>query len=163
VTETGYVYTLEDPRTGEPRYVGATTEPDQRFQAHLSDPHSDALAEWVAELDEDGLGPEMSLVRVADAEALSQQEREVLQMIADEFDVLNVEMSPNYSVGGSPGTDSVQDATGQPPTRPTGGVNEDFAPTDRQERCLELLKEGRGGDGSIASGRCLLVSKFRKC
>jgi hypothetical protein len=37
-------------------------------------------------------------------------------MIADEFDVLNVEMAPNYSAAESPDTDSVQEAAGRPLT-----------------------------------------------
>lgn len=100
-TDTGYVYTLSDPRTGDPAYVGATTQPDRRYRAHLTNPHSDGLAEWIAELEAEGLAPEMSLVRVTGADDLRNEERKVLARIADEFDLLNADMFPGYSGRGA--------------------------------------------------------------
>jgi hypothetical protein len=32
-----YIYALMDPRTGEMRYIGSTTDPRRRLQGHLAD------------------------------------------------------------------------------------------------------------------------------
>lgn len=96
-SETGYVYTLNDPRTGSPKYVGATTNPRQRFYTLVNAPHNDKLESWIEELESDGLSPSMSLVRVADVEELPEHEREVLTDIMDSFEVFNKDLDPSYT------------------------------------------------------------------
>ena len=95
--DTGYVYTLSDPRTEEPKYVGATATPKERYYSHLSDPHNDKLATWIEELAEHDEQPGMNLVQIDDLENLAAAERRVLDRIAAEHDVFNDDMQPSYS------------------------------------------------------------------
>jgi len=96
-TDTGYVYTLSDPRSGDPKYVGATINPNQRYHAHLDNPHSEKLAAWVDELATEGLTPTMSIVQIDDVDGLATAERRVLTRIAEEHEVLNDNMNPSYT------------------------------------------------------------------
>jgi len=89
MSETGYIYTLTDPRTEEPRYVGATKEPKQRYSNHLSSPTNDDVKEWLDELEDCGLEPNMNLVRVEPMENLSEKEREIISRLAKQWDLLN--------------------------------------------------------------------------
>jgi len=53
MSETGFVYTLSDPRTDNVRYVGATINPEERLKSHISAPHSDRLSDWVDDLEDE--------------------------------------------------------------------------------------------------------------
>jgi len=97
-SNTGYVYTLSDPRTGDPRYVGATVNPQKRLKAHLNRPHSDDLASWIQDLAEQDLEPEMNVVQIDDVDGLADAERRVLERVASEHNVLNEEMAPTYAL-----------------------------------------------------------------
>jgi len=96
-TETGYVYTLSDPRTDEVRYVGATRNPEQRLKSHIHAPHSAELAGWVDELKRDNHEPKMQIINVAGVEDLSEKERSAFQRLSDRFELLNSKTSPNYT------------------------------------------------------------------
>ena len=96
-SDTGYVYTLSDPRTEEPKYVGATIEPKQRYRTHLTNPHNDDLAAWVAELAEQDLKPDMNIVQIDEVDGLAEAERRVLNRVANEHEVLNSDLDPHYS------------------------------------------------------------------
>jgi tetrahydromethanopterin S-methyltransferase subunit G len=96
MSETGYVYTLDDPRTDEPRYVGATVKPRSRLTNHATAPHSDALQEWIDELNADGEEPTMTLIRVADADDLRDAEKRLVDNLSERFDLLNAEVHQPY-------------------------------------------------------------------
>ena len=96
-SETGYVYTLTDPRTDEVRYVGATKDPQRRLKCHKSNPPNDDLGAWIDELDSDGYGPEMNVINVASVGELSQKEREALDRLSDRFDLLNGQDYSGYT------------------------------------------------------------------
>jgi len=95
-TETGYVYTLSDPRTDNVRYVGATKHPEQRLQQHINHPHSEPLREWVSELDSDGFEPEMHVIRVSDTGDLSEVEQRALDTLSERFELLNTSTVSDY-------------------------------------------------------------------
>ena len=94
---TGYIYTLVDPRTDSVRYVGASVEPDQRLQAHISNPHSDPLSEWIRDLKEDDLKPEINIVSEHDVEKLSDREEEVIQEYSEDTELLNGQSHSGYA------------------------------------------------------------------
>jgi len=100
-SDTGYVYTLSDPRTGDPRYVGATVNPRQRYHTHVTSPHSSGLAAWVRELAEQDMTPDMNIVQIDEVDGLAAAERRVLKRVASEHDVLNTDMNPSYPGRGS--------------------------------------------------------------
>jgi hypothetical protein len=89
MSETGYVYTLCDPRTDEPHYVGATQNPKQRLSQHISGNSNENVQEWISELEDVGLEPEMSLIRVAPVDELSEVEREAISNLAEEWELFN--------------------------------------------------------------------------
>lgn len=65
------VYSLSDPRTGEVRYVGLSSDPRFRFYKHLSMARTWGTypcAVWIRELLDRGHRPELRLLEVADAE-----------------------------------------------------------------------------------------------
>jgi predicted GIY-YIG superfamily endonuclease len=63
-----YVYELIDPRTNEIRYIGITARPEIRFTQHLNginEPNGYKV-EWIQELKEQGLLPEMRITETVD-------------------------------------------------------------------------------------------------
>jgi hypothetical protein len=75
----GVVYTLNDPRTDEPRYVGATKNPQFRYKRHVSDPHKEEIERWVSELDEQGMKPDMKVIDRVKVERLEKAERAAIR------------------------------------------------------------------------------------
>lgn len=61
-----YVYTLTDPRTNRIRYVGMTSQPEQRLRNHVSAYKGrQSRAEWVKELKAAGIKPTLTVVDTA--------------------------------------------------------------------------------------------------
>lgn len=141
MSKTGYIYTLTDPRTDEPRYVGATVNPTGRLRSHLRSPHNDDLEAWVDELDDEGLTPEMSVINVADVADLSEKEQLALDQLSERFDLLNEDERSGYprhrtrSRGLADSSDSSSASSRR--------TNEDFDPSERQEAILDVLLAGR--------------------
>jgi hypothetical protein len=101
-SESGCIYALVDPRTNEPKYVGATKNPKQRLTSHKHQSFNNELANWIEELSEEGYEPEMQVIRVKPIEELRDAEREMLERLADEWDLLNKTLDSNYSPQGRP-------------------------------------------------------------
>lgn len=95
--ETGYLYTLSDPRTGEIRYVGATVNPEARLYTHTQAPHSHALSEWNADLAADGEEPQMDLRSKHSVDVLFDEEERLIKELASEYDLLNRKSNPECS------------------------------------------------------------------
>lgn len=53
------IYKLVDPRDGRARYVGKTSAPKTRLEAHRTRPQGPRLRPWIAELAALGLAPDM--------------------------------------------------------------------------------------------------------
>jgi len=90
MSDRGYVYTLVDPRTQNPRYVGATENPRTRLSSHLSNPPNQKMQFWIGELNELGLTPNMNLIRVVDSNELQETESKLISSMSDEYNLLNV-------------------------------------------------------------------------
>jgi hypothetical protein len=95
-TETGYIYTLSDPRNDEVRYVGATRQPEQRLESHINQPHSDDLKSWVSSLESVHETPDMNIINVAPVDQLSDKEEAALDELSDRFDLLNRQGHSGY-------------------------------------------------------------------
>ena len=89
MNEVGYVYTLNDPENGEPKYVGATKDPSNRLSGHLNGATNQDVSKWIAELEKSGKGPNMTLVRVAPLDELSNLEKEVIKQLSKEWELFN--------------------------------------------------------------------------
>ena len=137
-TDTGFVYTLADPRTDEVRYVGATENPNRRFWSHIQNPHSEALAEWLDDLDTDDATPEMHVIDVADASELSEAEQSALNRLSDRFELLNQQRRSGYDRRPTP---KPREPSTTPITNAPSGVYQDFDPTKRQRRVLDIFKQ----------------------
>lgn len=64
MTKTTYIYALIDPRDKTKYYIGKTIQhpPQKRLRQHLLKPATDNLAEWVDELKQVGITPEMDVL-----------------------------------------------------------------------------------------------------
>jgi|GEM_PF-2560526 len=64
MTKTTYIYALIDPRDKTKHYIGKTVQnpPQKRLRQHLQKPATDDLAEWVDELKDAGVKPEMEVL-----------------------------------------------------------------------------------------------------
>jgi len=128
-TKTGYVYTLADPRTGEPRYVGATKRPKARLNDHIQRAHNEGVSEWVDELESAGVEPEMQIVDVAAVNELSVKERRAIERLSERFELFN---DPSAS-----------------------GYNDELQPDDRDLDVLRVLDGGRANPYLIREETCL--------
>jgi len=72
---TAYIYSLIDPRTGEVRYVGKTTDPDVRLRRHVCEKGDTARHKWLAELHSLEIKPEMQIVETVSGESWKTKER----------------------------------------------------------------------------------------
>jgi len=99
--QVGYLYTLTDPRSGEVKYVGATKEPEKRFESHINRPHSEALREWIVELREADEEPEMDIVSECSTDELSEKESELIAQFGFSNNLLNGKSTSGYSHGPS--------------------------------------------------------------
>ena len=102
MSENGYIYTLNDPRTGEPKYVGATSRtPKKRLRQHTTTPTNQDTREWFEELDKDGLKPVMTVVRFTDVDELNEEEKQVYERLSTEYELLN-KQKVDYKPRGGP-------------------------------------------------------------
>jgi hypothetical protein len=87
----GIVYTLNEPDSGDPRYVGATSQhPEQRLKQHMMlVGGNERLHDWKKSLKESGEKPEMEAVRFVELEQLNEAEKEVREQLQKEHELLN--------------------------------------------------------------------------
>lgn len=93
----GIVYKLVDPRTGEPKYVGATTDPNNRMNTHMNQPTNDEMGEWVGELKEEGMKPIMQEIVEVPEGQIREEESRVLNELGEEYDLLNSQLESKYT------------------------------------------------------------------
>ncbi len=77
-----FVYELIDPRTDEPRYVGMTSNPNDRMKQHLADSISNLDKWiWIQELAKEGLKPYMRIAEIVydDLKVAIRKERNLIQ------------------------------------------------------------------------------------
>ena len=74
------IYALIDPRTGEPFYIGQSTNLDLRFASHLQDASYEATpkARYIAELLDEDLEPEMKVLATVAEEKATTTERALI-------------------------------------------------------------------------------------
>ena len=64
-----YIYALIDPRNGEVKYIGRTTNPKNRMQQHCKPSgnirHS-LKEDWIGQLRNIGLSPEMEIIEIVE-------------------------------------------------------------------------------------------------
>lgn len=99
MSKSGYVYTLDDPRTDDPKYVGATKDPESRLQTHKAGATNESVQEWINELEREGHDIQMSIVEVADIEKIPEKEQKVIERLSEREELLNAKNSTPYSTG----------------------------------------------------------------
>lgn len=98
MSETGYVYTLNDPRTLKPKYVGATKHPQRRLRDHKNGRTSDDVVEWIEELNDEGVTPDMFIIDVVPITELPDREAEKIESMIDKWDLLNESSNRRYTI-----------------------------------------------------------------
>lgn len=73
-----YIYGLLDPSNGCIRYVGATKNPEKRYNQHLYNPCNGTMRDWVAELKSAGIKPQYLLLDIVSAEDARFFEKEMI-------------------------------------------------------------------------------------
>lgn len=71
MTKATSIYALVDPRDKTYHYIGKTVQnpPQKRLRQHLLKPATEALAEWIQELDQADLKPELHVLEVVPEDA----------------------------------------------------------------------------------------------
>ena len=64
--KTYYLYSLNDPRTNSPRYIGITCNLEQRLKEHLSDLSITKKTNWIKNLAEQGITPTIQKLKESD-------------------------------------------------------------------------------------------------
>lgn len=95
--ETGCVYVLKDPRTDEPKYVGATVDVRDRLSQHKSNPTSEQMRRWIQSLLDDGLEPNVEVVATAPVDELRERERKAVNDLAEKWELINADKHVPYS------------------------------------------------------------------
>lgn len=62
MSKKAYIYTLEDPTTGEVRYVGKAINPQHRYKSHLKDKSETYKTRWIRSLQRRGLSPSLGIL-----------------------------------------------------------------------------------------------------
>lgn len=57
-----FIYELIDPRTDEPKYIGKSNNPQNRYKEHLKDKKQTYKANWIKGLKEHGLKPRLNII-----------------------------------------------------------------------------------------------------
>lgn len=80
------IYTLSCPKTGNVRYVGASSNPTHRLSGHKSDAkrrNSAPVQKWISSLLDEGLIPIMDIVDSADSNTRDEREKYWIQRYKD--------------------------------------------------------------------------------
>jgi len=89
---TRYIYALIDPRTNEPRYVGATQDPEARLASHVSQcPSGETIKDrWLRELKALGLEPELDVIdKAPEGEAPALEAQWIQRMKQRGYELVN--------------------------------------------------------------------------
>lgn len=93
----GWVYSLRDPLTQRPFYVGTTVNPEVRLRGHMkiSNAHTRALRAELQVLEDCGLAPEMVLLEEANfANLLDRENHHIDRLRDDGFRLANQKKNP---------------------------------------------------------------------
>lgn len=98
--DTEYIYALIDPATNEPRYVGRTSNPDQRYKLHLawqSEAGNSPKRQWIAALSKAGLRPLLQVLEEAPSVTADLAEAKWIKGYLDKGYVLtNIQVAAKY-------------------------------------------------------------------
>lgn len=97
MSETGCVYLLIDPRNNAVKYVGASKQPDTRYQQHLNARMNQGMREWVKELEAQDMTPEMAVVASTDLRDLDEVEEYWTELMLKHYDLLNKNTNISYN------------------------------------------------------------------
>lgn len=86
-----YLYTLQNPQTREPRYIGQTVEPQQRLARHLSYKAQTHKSRWIESLGKQDLTPRMEVfARVPEEDANEYEKAAIRAATDDEWRLTNL-------------------------------------------------------------------------
>jgi len=101
--ETTFIYVLNDPRTGQIRYVGKADNPFRRWQSHCSAvKRRTHKSSWVLELRRLGLVPELEILEEVPYNQWEEIEREYIRV----FRMVGIRLTNCQSGGEGPGSKS---------------------------------------------------------
>lgn len=87
------IYILDDPETGFPRWVGASSDPRQRFREHISKKSTRAKDAWIGNLKSKGLLPVLDVLSPAPTADWEEEEKFLISYLRFMgADLLNREM-----------------------------------------------------------------------
>jgi hypothetical protein len=71
---TVFIYGLRCPIEGVVRYVGQAVNPQARFKAHVMNPSTDRVSDWIRPLRASGRTPELVILETANTDSASDRE-----------------------------------------------------------------------------------------
>jgi hypothetical protein len=88
--DTEFIYILKDPSDSTPCYVGRTTDPEARLEAHSTTLTNSLKERWVYSLKQRGLRPEMEIIEtVYGAEADARERWWISQYMSKGYKLVN--------------------------------------------------------------------------
>lgn len=86
-----YIYLLCQPQSLEPRYVGSTCDPHYRLGMHQCGTTSQRMTEWVSDLRQQKLKPEMFILEIVSASEREDREKQWIEQLLQCGTLLNKE------------------------------------------------------------------------
>lgn len=141
-TMNAYIYTLTDPRDNLVKYVGCTTNIDQRMSAHRSNRLKNKNSTWIRELISNKLYPIVEIIDTIPYEDMRKMERFYIEKYSKDFELNNVKP------GGEGSKPGMMSGKNNPMygVRMTGDKNPFYGKT-HSENTLRILREKCGHTG----------------
>jgi hypothetical protein len=109
-----YIYTLNDPRTNKPRYVGKTNNTTVRLKSHLKEEGRSKKVSWIKNLSGLGLEPTLEVLEVCNKDTWSDTERYWVSQLRDwGFDLTNHHQGGHYCGVGIGHSESTKEKIGR--------------------------------------------------
>lgn len=91
-----FIYALIDPKTNEIRYIGKSDTPHKRIKSHISSVKTKSiknsqLANWINDLLQNGLKPELAVLEVCRYDNWENKEKEWIMTLKNRYNLFNIQ------------------------------------------------------------------------
>lgn len=98
-----FLYSLNDPRSNEPKYIGITNNCERRLWYHLNDNASTKKTKWIKELKDQNLTPTINvLFQTQNVHEVISKEIEYISIYSINYELVNTTKGGEYYAIGTP-------------------------------------------------------------